>query len=218
MNYSVVILSKNDKNLTACMQAILENEPALPVEDIIVVDDGLKGEYPCTVIKGEEPFIFARNANAGIFKAHQDVILLNDDAILQTFQGFSKLAEVARQYDDMGMCSAGINGFVNNPKQRPVESGRMRYSNDASIAFVCVFIPWLVFRSVGPLDEQYVGYGFEDTDYWMRCVQIGLRIGIWDGCVVDHSGKLKSTFRGVAGQPQLFRQNQILFQNKWGKL
>ena len=53
---SVIIPSRNDANLDACVAAVKAHDPL----DIIVIDDGLQRRYPpCTI----QPFIYARNIN-----------------------------------------------------------------------------------------------------------------------------------------------------------
>jgi GT2 family glycosyltransferase len=85
------------------------------------------------------------------------------------------------------------------------------------LAFVCVYIPKVVYDRVGPLDERFIGYGFEDNDYCTRVLQAGLQLGIWDGCIVEHGGELSSTFRTRPDIHMLFRQNELIFRSKWGR-
>ena len=84
MSFSVVIPSARAQNLIPCVRAILDREPDLPPDRIIVVDDGARADAeahlpPVRWVTGIKPFVFARNANLGIRTAATDVILLNDD-------------------------------------------------------------------------------------------------------------------------------------------
>src|SRR5689334_10796135 len=123
MSFSVVILSKNFTNLRACVEAIHRTEPG--GARLVIVDDGLEDsgyiagtdDYESgalldgsTIICGEKPFIFARNANIGIRAAGEDdVILLNDDALLKTPGGFTALQKVAEENPDFGVIAATCN-------------------------------------------------------------------------------------------------------------
>ena len=86
---TVVIPSKTASNFLACAEAVRRHEPEL---QIVLVDDGMDHSWlprpdlmPCYGIKGQKPFIFARNVNIGIrFAGRDDVVLLNDDALLDT--------------------------------------------------------------------------------------------------------------------------------------
>jgi GT2 family glycosyltransferase/glycosyltransferase involved in cell wall biosynthesis len=220
VSYRVVITSRSPTNLAACVRSIMEHEPGLPSDHIIVVDDGARGraeaELPgLTWVAGIRPFVFSRNVNLGITEAGgADVILLNDDATLVTPNGFTRLAETARDRPELGICSAAIRGAVGNPRQRPLGTTEVRRET-RTLAFVCVFLPRSTRQRLGPLDERFVGYGFEDNDYCARAMACGLQLGIWDGCVVDHTGALPSSFRSSPGVLALLRQNRRIFHAKW---
>ena len=209
--WRVVILSARAENLVPCVHALLHQETALPPEHIIVVDDGARREaerlLPCvTWVAGEKPFVFARNANIGIRAAGSaDVLLLNDDAQLITPGGISRIAALMAGRTDIGLCSAAVQGVVGNPHQLPAGTGSIRAELD-TIAFVAVFIPRLVYERIGPLDERFVGYGWEDNDYCARVRTAGLACAVADLCVVDHSGALPSTFRT---RRDVFDQHEI---------
>ncbi|MBV7339358.1 glycosyltransferase family 2 protein [Chloroflexi bacterium TSY] len=219
--FKVVILSANASNLIPCVRSILANEPTLPPDHIIVVDDGARSDAEAHLpsihwVPGVKPFIFARNANIGIDTADEDVILLNDDARLVTPNGFSKLAKQVKSRPEIGICSAGIRGCVGNQRQL-VSSDRQLRIESKTLAFICAYIPKMVREQLGPFDERFVGYGFEDNDYCARTITAGWQLAIWDGCIVDHSGELPSTFRSQVEIQRLFKQNQDLFQQKWGR-
>jgi GT2 family glycosyltransferase len=221
VTFKVVILSARASNLVPCVRSVLANEPSLPPDHVIVVDDGARpgaeAELPAVHwVEGARPFVYARNANRGVRAAAADVILLNDDARLLTGGGFTLLARQARERPEVGVCSAGVLGVVGNPSQRATALGRFRWEPRA-LAFVCVYLPRAVYERVGPFDERFVGYGFDDNDYCARVVAAGWRLAVWDGCVVDHSGDLPSTFRARRDFGPLFEHNRRLFREKWGR-
>ena len=225
MAYSVIIPSKNATNLLACVRAIRE---AGETCRIIVVDDGaftdacdLDHQFWVDLnlksVLGAKPFIFARNINLGIQAAGEDdVIVLNDDALLKTPMGFTKLAEQAAR-GMLGMIAAACN-TVGNPNQfqRPeyANVGLCR-AEPRMVCFVCVYIPRRTIEVVGLLDERFVGYGMDDDDYSLRVRNAGLKLGIFDGCYVDH-GSLTSSYRGGPVNGGDFRPNMKLFIEKWG--
>lgn len=219
--FKVVILSRRASNLIACVRSVLTNEPELPPDHIIVVDDGARNEAeaqlpPIRWLQGVKPFVYSRNANLGIRDADTDVILLNDDARLLTAHGFTLLSQQVHSQPDIGVCSAGIRGAVGNPRQVASQPSKFRLEAGA-LAFVCAYIPKLAHDRVGPLDERFSGYGFEDNDYCVRALAAGLRLAVWDGCVVDHTGELPSTFRTRPDLVALHQQNRRLFREKWGR-
>lgn len=227
--YSVIIPSKNIDNLTACVSAIRAMGETCR---IIVVWDGplsdLMDDENWTM--GEKPFIFSRNVNIGIRAAGtDDVVLINDDALLRTERGFAKLqACVHIDRTKWGaMCPGFTPGSVGTPnlvwrgRQHPVEEKVM-------LVFACVYIPRATIDRAGLLDERFGinaggegkrGYGLEDDDYSLRIRQAGMRLGVFDGVLVDHlplSTGLKSTFRHDPEHPHDVRAHEDLFMHKHG--
>ena len=225
MSFTVVILSANPVNAVACVRSVLENEPDLPPERVIVVDDGAREEAepllpPVRWIRGARPFVFARNANLGIHAADGDVILLNDDARLVTPGGFTALSRQVRRQERPGICSAAIRGMVGNLRQLAQgggDPGTAPRIEPVTLAFVCVYLSRAVYAALGPLDERFAGYGFDDNDYCARALTAGLELTTWDGCIVEH-GVLPSTFRSREGWRTLSRENEERYVEKWRAL
>jgi len=127
---TVVIPSKTLGNLKPCVEAVLRHEATA---DIIVIWDGdcpgsdvndaqramnqIGGDRSPVVLRGREPFIFARNMNIGIHAAdEEDVVLLNDDAILEIPHGFSMMQHTAELHPEIGIVSSSTN-VAGNPDQ-----------------------------------------------------------------------------------------------------
>jgi GT2 family glycosyltransferase len=219
MSFDIVIPSARADNLVACVHALRTHEPELPPERIIVVDDGARQGAEAALpglrwIEGVRPFNYARNINLALDHVAGDAILLNDDALLETMHGFSRLAERVARAGDVGLCSAGIAGHVGNARQLARRGSALR-GEPGRLAFVCVYLTARARARVGRLDERFSGYGFEDDDYSRRVVQAGMRLAIWDGCVVRHDGHLPSTFRTRDDLAALFAHNRQLFERKW---
>lgn len=242
MSFSVIIPSKTAANLVRCVEAVRRHEPGV---SIVWVDDRHKHFARSTedeehaavsraaglpfinTIQGISPFVFARNVNLGIRAAFgqpvpnhpgvvgapfDGVVLLNDDALLQTPGGFSLLARAAAEHPEYGLIASTCNN-VGNVNQHP--QGKGLRDEPRMVCFVCVYIPRATIEKVGLLDERFVGYGMDDDDYSLRVRKAGLKIGIHDGCYVDH-GSLRSTFRGDPKRPASFVGNLQRFVEKWG--
>ncbi len=220
-NFSIVIPSARAENLVPCVKSILAMEPAISPDRIIVVDDGARASAEPHLpgvkwVTGVKPFCFSRNVNLGIKEAPGDVIIMNDDAQLQTKFGMASMSYAVRSAEGVGVCSAAITGFVGNPNQKPVAPTGLR-QDPRMVAFICVYIPRAVLQAVGTLDERFIGYGYDDDDYCRRVMDSKLRVLIYDGCVVLHGEKKStSTFRTKPEIHKLFVQNQRLFEEKWG--
>lgn len=219
MNLSIVIPSKKSENLVSCVRAIRACDPG---HRIIVVDDGARdpeteNEVPeVHWVHGEKPFIYSRNCNLGIKAAGQDdVLLLNDDALLQTMQGFTQMHTQLQNQPHFGIISA-VTNMVGNVRQRPCNTGAVRHER-VFLCFVCVIIARSTINKVGLLDERFDAYGSDDTDYSYRAIRAALRLGIYDGCYVEHDphrSGLISTFRGDG--PRTITEGQRIFREKWG--
>jgi GT2 family glycosyltransferase len=182
------------------------------------VDDGIDWN-PCPIevlpaqIGGAKPFVFSTNANIGIMAVGtDDVILLNDDALLKTASGFGEMQLAAVENPDYGLIGATCNN-VGNRNQHPQGIGLRE--DPRMVCFICVYIPRRTIKAVGMLDERFVGYGCEDDDYCLRVRKAGMKVGVHDGCYVDH-GSLTSSFRGAAGAGGDYRPNLERFKKKWG--
>jgi len=246
VSYSVVIPSRNLANLTACVGAL---RAAGETCRVIVVWDGavmdaLKPygteKQPILFYLKHGPFIFARNVNIGIRLAgDDDVVILNDDALLETPGGLARLEHDAEYFNEnldpeYGIVAASCD-VCGTPEQvhcdvRYVPDGE-HYAVEPTVhaaplmvAFICVYIPRRVIDLVGLLDERFCvnaggegprGYGCEDDDYCWRVRKAGLKLGIDNDVVVNHT-KLRSTFRGDPAHPADVRLHEKVFEDKWG--
>ena len=214
MGFYVVILSKNIDNLDPCVQAIREHEPAAKV---VVVDDGLRERVKsCYYVDGRKPFIFAANVNLGMrVSVMDDVIILNDDALLKTPQGFTKLQQLAIAHEDIGVL-APVTNVTGLMEQRPQNRG-LRFVNGLTIPFICAYIPRRVIDAIGYLDERFTAYGWEDNDYCRRARLAGFKLAVYDGVFVDH-GSLRSTFRGAPKTAGMLEAGRKIYLEKWGSI
>lgn len=241
MNYSVVILSKDADNLVPCVRSIFEMEPALARERIIVVNDGARSEAESQLpgvrwVPGSKPFNFARNANHGILHAANvesidvtkpndefrnfvpgafmgDVILLNDDTRLLIPYGFTRLSQIVEANPQYGVVSAGITAAVGNPNQIAQNSEAIR-DEPRMVCFIAAYIRREVLDKIGGLDERFSG-AYNDDDMCLRARRAGFKIGVFDGCVVEH-GVLPSTFRRPGAVAYDIHAEARIFQEKWG--
>lgn len=213
---SVIIPSKNADNLAKSLPALRTAEPS---SRVIIINDGLDarvhvwGYGNTEFVDGDSPFIFSRNINIGIRAAgRDDILILNDDAILKTLAGFSLLQGTARYNPEYGIIAATTNA-VGNRNQLPRGIGLRE--DPRMVCFVAAFVPRRTLDQIGYLDERFTAYGFEDDDFCYRVRRAGLKIGIHDGCFVDHAS-LKSTFRDSPLKPANLDGGRKIFIEKWG--
>ena len=148
----------------------------------------IKRIAPWESVPGVEPFVFSRNVNRGL--AHigpdTDVLLINDDCML-TMPLIETLQAICEKDPSIGLLAPQVDGGVGNPHQSITTSKRGdAYDTEHPVCFVCVYIPAATLAIVGPMDEQFTGYGGDDVDYNERVKLAGLRCCITDRVRVKH--------------------------------
>jgi GT2 family glycosyltransferase len=239
MSFVIVIPSQNANNLVACVGAI---RAAGETAHIVIVDDGIDSSLfesdaqlalrPYSIVPGIRPFVFARNVNLGIRVAgdRADIVLMNDDAILHTQNGLTRLAADAAAHPEYGVIAASVDS-CGTPNQihrsaHGIAIERLPQGlreERAMLAFVCVYVPRRTINLVGLLDERFGlqadgtgprGYGCEDDDYCLRVRQTGLKLGVQNDVFVNHT-TLPSTFRHGDRRADV-RLHEKLFREKHG--
>jgi GT2 family glycosyltransferase len=204
-----------------------------------------------------------------VYRPLDDVVLLNDDAVLETHGGFAALRKAAELNPAYAVIASTVTGYDNLARPLLDSEGRHRHMREfevrpvRAVPFICVYIPRWTIQNIGVLDPRYYGYaptapilcpqcgwgtsglhadgeparleaapyaafrcrqcgleiqvpieevyGGEDDDYCYRVRKAGLRVGIFDGCAVNHAS-LPSSFRpdgrgrSVAGARARFYQ------------
>lgn len=232
MSLSVIIPSRNVDNLEVCVTAVREHEPDMR---IIVIDDGLpwlndkRWAYTLKIVAGPKPFVFAKAINAGMRAAGtDDIVALNDDAILKTPRGFSIMQEQWRVNPQYGLIASSLD-HCGTPEQIRRGTDGLRELPVMAV-FACVLIPRSTIDRVGLLDERYGvnaegqgvrGYGVEDADYSKSVRKAGLKLAVSDSCFVTHT-ELPSTFGHRDAKPGIpktadVRLHERLYREKWGE-
>ncbi len=245
MAYRIVIPTRNAMSINPCYGSILRAkektdriivvddgvdwEPTGFRFDLADVKEGVG-----MVIPGIKPFVFARNINLGIAAAgDDDVILCNDDTRLLSDFGFGYLSTIANENPKYGIISAAITGAVGNTEQLAQPGTRLREAKHHTVVFVCVYLRRSILQQLATyeykdpeakagfadpkwMDERFVNYGFCDDDMCERVRRLGFKLGVFDGCVVEH-GVLPSSYRGHAGMMATdLKPNRDRFIEKWG--
>lgn len=201
-DYTIIIPTCSEKNIYFCLEAVKNKQPG-GLEKVLVYDNdpGLGVSAVCDQYGVQSfrergvPFVFSRAINTCMFSHDNDVIILNDDAILQQEGGFDRFHNESSLLSEYGIVSASIVGFVGNPEQLHQDRPSIRPAALHTIVFICVHISRDVITKLGPLDERLVHYGWEDNLYCLQARAAGYKLGIYDGCIVEHGISLPSTYR-----------------------
>lgn len=167
----------------------------------ILVDDSPDGiSVPGWMhVLGKKPFTYSGNVNIGWQAAgDSDVILCGDD-VRFTGPFLETLQRVAYSDPTIGISCPEMNG------QSP---------------WVCGYFKREVIEKVGPMDEDFVGYGGDDNDWAHRMGLAGYRTQPTTDVKVIHQAA--STFYRIEheGGPSVQKTcdaNMIRFKKKWEK-
>lgn len=93
------------------------------------------------------------------------------------------------------------------------------YEIEPFIPFFCVKLPYVVYSSVGRLDESFGAGGAEDNDYCLRAYLAGFQVAFAKKSFVLHfSGKSTWNYpEAVAASQIRERTYRWAFEKKWGK-
>jgi len=149
-------------------------------------------DYELILINNVEGFPTA--VNIGLKKAKGDfLIILNNDVEIQDPEWLEKLCH-----------------------KKEIRSWKMRESIIGKVPDgSCWAMHKDVYAKIGELDERFSeGYGFEDSDYWMRAKQAGIKLGDAKVKLIHHENK---TFEKYHPGRFVFQQNhnKNLFKKKW---
>ncbi len=226
---SVLIPSKTDEYLDALLASMEQHEPG-STQHVIVADNGLSMELrdrwqEVTFLPYTGPFVFAKAINLcaeAEAPSDHDLLILNDDTEMLTDHWYSVLCDVVSSAENTqlyGMLGLQIRGGVGNPEQvfRALRPGAI-FDCKKTVCFVAVVVRRAVWNVVGPLDERFTGYGYDDDDYNKRVHLAGWKIGVVWTPVVTH-GKPGLPHSGSYGKDpewtQKYELNRRLFERKW---
>lgn len=209
--WAVIVPSRSHANLCDFVDSLMDAHPEMEASQIVVVSDGLSWRTRSalrgvTWVKGKRQFVFSKAINAGAKAAGMaDLLIAGDDVRFDTPRVIDRLAE---RSEGVAALSPEIQGVCGQPAQRMGST----MSTAAWLAFICVYIPRAAWQAVGPLDERFTGYGYDDVDWCLRSRGYGpLRI--------DHSVRAIhadcSTYRARSDWDALYAVNQALFEQKW---
>ncbi len=183
---------------------------------LVVCDRHQEAIDDCKQIFLPGPFVFARNVNAAMeYFPKDDIILVNDDCECVEEDFFPKLAAIADKYLNCGIMSPLIDGGVGNVLQQYPKAPIWQKVNspeiitDSTVCFPCVFINRDLIDKIGGLDEDYVGYGFDDNDYCFRAIEAGFRTMITSSLRIKHGSGGKELHRGKNWSVSFARETDL---------
>lgn len=170
--------------------------------------DWLKEEGKVIVDDGK--FNFARRTNLGLASASagNDTVLLNNDT--EVTRGWLQHMRWVRWH-------FGGNVLI-GARTDPDEAGNPdswgagpEALTKNTINMFCAYIPRRILKVVGYLDERFIYYGGDDSDYSLRCLKNGFPLVISSAFVHHRTGSSFGKRRF-----ELQRKTEKIFMEKWG--
>ncbi len=159
-----------------------------------------QGRVPFTASIHEEPFNFSRSINRGIAMAKGDLILLLNNDIEVLEGNWLKEMVSCFDYPDTGIVGAkllypdrtlqhvgviaGLGGlaghwFIGRDEDFPGPMGRFRVRQSLSVVTgACMLLSRACIERVGYFDEKVFGIAYNDVDYCLRAIGLGMRV-VW---------------------------------------
>jgi O-antigen biosynthesis protein len=233
----IIVLTYNKLELTKGFFKSLE-AVELPVR-IIAIDNASSDGTPdylkslenshnreFHIVFNSENAGYVRGMNQGLALAESDYICLANNDIVFTKSWLSEIIELFEKHREIGLLNPNSNTLgaklvEGEAVESLAESLRNRYKGvfiemPFCIGF-CMVMRKALFEKAGGLSAEYEPMFFEDTDFSMKAVKAGYRIGLAKGAYVWHKehGSFKNKSRDIEA---IFRKNRKIFQAKWGKI
>jgi hypothetical protein len=216
----VLTPSFDDGLCEAFFQSLERSEPG-SVSRVVIGDNGLSSEFRARwpqalyVPVPKDPFVYsvAINLCAGAC-GQNDMIQLGDDTEMLTPGWLSRcenlLSRWPAEFGALNLSEPSTLGVYGRHADPAIEC-------PSTFAFFATLIPRRIWNEIGPEDERFRGYGFDDTDYCIRLLHAGYRLGITDAATVFHKGTAGHQMRdgGWEGVQRRAGVSYEAFYEKW---
>ena len=224
-----IIPTCTDRLVLACLESMERSEPG-SASACIVGDNGLtvrlQDRFPgITVVRvPTDPFIHMRALNIMVAaaKLEDDIVVMGDDTTILSDRWISCSQALIDQWpSDIGMMNYFHNQYrglgdyfswLSDHGWGTAEPFRSLWT----LPLVGSVIPRRMINRVGPFDERFVGYGWDDIDWCVRLLHAGLHVAIVGNVSMSHLER--GTYAKQPGHsidPET-HVNRILFCLKWG--
>jgi len=171
---------------------------------------------------------FAGGMNQGIAISDAPYVCLANNDLLFTKGWLEEIINIFQKYPQIGLLNPNSNNLGERFCEKEISLDdfandiRSRYKNifiemPFCIGF-CMVIKRDVINKIGALSEDFYPAFFEDSDYSLRAVRAGYRIGMAKGSYVWHKEHASFDKLDKKKTEELFKRNREIFVKKWGRI
>lgn len=175
------------------------------------------------LIRNEENLGNSKAANQGMRHSDAEYVCILDNDTLVMDNWLTEMVGVANQDEKIGVVNPLSNYGAKKPFGRSwedigdeiYEKNKGTYLETAAAIGFCFLIKRKVMEKIGFWSEGYGPGYFEDTEYSIRAIKNGYKVVIAEGSYVVHLEH--ASFKKTGFFEELFKKNQKLFYNEYGK-
>lgn len=180
-----------------------------------------RADINAALIRNNENLGFARAVNQGIAASDAPYICIMNNDVIVSPGWLEEMMNVMAAHPEIGILNPSSN--TSGQKGSDPTTGNNQSGSDPFCQIqelyrargFCMLIRREVIEKIGLFDESYGRGYFEETDYSYRAKAAGFGIARAKGAYVYHKESL--TFNKLTDKEDLFRRNEKIFQEKWGK-
>jgi len=232
MNCDIIIPVWNELRRTIeCVESILantdypyriifiDNASEKPTADYL---EGVRKMVDAQIIRNKTNEGFVRAINQGLaFSKAKFVCIMNNDTV--TTNGWlGEMVRVAGLDKRIGVVNPSSNNLGQRSERQAIDvyaaalAGlKGQYVEMGSCVGFCMLIKREVIEKISNFDEVYKNGNFEETDFCRRAEKAGYISVRAKAAYVYHY--MKSSFVKLADYEESFRNNQEIYNRKWGK-
>jgi len=239
MRISIIVPVYNKWEETkACLDSLMKTKT--DDDEVIVMDNGSNDDVAASLafysgIKGrhnDENLGFPKAVNQGVSLASGEyVCIMNNDIVVagnwidllidhiekghadivgpitnESSGKQARLVKIYRNYEELEITAREV-----------AEVNQARFTEVGWLIGFLMVCPRTIFEKLGGFDERYKMGNWEDIDFCYSAKQAGYTLAIAEDVYVHHFGTA-SFKEDIIGYRKLLKDNQVLFEEKWGKV
>ncbi len=216
--WSIIVPAADPDNLKRLLGSLAE-----PEDRVVAV---VGPEFPRAgfgvrfVDRPPGPFVFSASINAGLATIpwDWDVVMSSDDVAFRAGSRPEQLVELSRIAHGMYLIHPSVCGNTFGHQEIKARGRRdlALIPTPCPLPLICAVLPARIRTTIGPWDETFTGYGYEDHDYVRRAEEAGFRYVVYHLVEILHSEE-RSVYRRRRDFPELMKANRDRYFEKWGE-